>query len=119
MIDVAVRYPRWLRPAFNRSSASLRCGSLIALIVRPFLGNIGAGPVGMKCQCNRSSEAKANVPSWRCSGVRLASNLVAAPAMFADERSAATIEPAASAATRPAARNQREERCVFMGGILA
>ncbi len=119
MIAVAVKYPRWLRPVLSRSSASLRCGSLISLIVKPFLGNMGDGPVGMKCQWNRSSEANANAPSARCCGVKLASSFVAAPAMFADERSAATIEPPASAATRAAARYRRGEKGVFIGRILA
>src|SRR5260221_326088 len=73
----------------------------------PFLGNIGAGPVGMECQCSRSSHPKSHDACRRSSGVRLARNLAAAPAIADDDRSAAINEPAMVAITQPDARNQR------------
>jgi hypothetical protein len=68
------------------------------LIVRPFLGNIGGGPVGMKCQRSRSSAANAKTALPFCSGVRLARNAVAADVMDDADRSAPASAPPAPAA---------------------
>ena len=64
----------------------------------------------MKCQCVRSSDSNANVAFCRCSGDRLPRNEVAAVAMEADDRSAATSPPASPAATQTAANRTRGAR---------
>jgi hypothetical protein len=79
----------------------LRCASDISLIVRPFLGNIGGGPVGMKCQCRRSSDANGKTALAFCSGVRLARNAVAADVMDDADRSAPESAAPAPAAMSP------------------
>src|SRR5262245_26343180 len=63
----------------------------------------------MKCQRRRSSPSNGNATFARCSGVRPARNFDAAVAIVADDRSAATIDPAAHAATAPAASQTRAE----------
>ena len=115
MIDDAVRYPRWLRLAFSRSCASLRWASDISLINRPYRGHRPcAVPVGMKCQRIRSSLSNANDAFCRCSGVRLATNFVAADWMDDADRSALTSEPAAPATAKTTASQNRADLTMRM-----
>ena len=90
MIDVAVMYPRALRPVLMRSCARARWGSVISLKVRPFLANIS---LGMKCHFRRSSESNAKTAFWRCSGVSEVSHVFAAPAIADADFCEATVRP--------------------------
>ena len=75
-------------------------------MVSPLRGKVS---VGMKCQCSRSSDEKSKVACFRCSGVRLARNFVAAAAMADDDRSAPVRVARANTATIAAATHRRGE----------
>jgi hypothetical protein len=81
----------------------------MSLIVSPFLGNIGAGPVGMKCHRIRSSASNAKDAFCFCSAVRLATNFVAAVAIAVDDRSSLSRDPTVPTPTKPTASQNRTD----------